>query len=59
MIAWATSLIDTNAPNYAFAKQNDFLLSKGEPVKWWHGEGVRRFEILLICLFVIVFTGFS
>jgi alpha-glucosidase (family GH31 glycosyl hydrolase) len=39
VIVWATSMIDTNSPNFAYAKSKDYLLSKGKTVKWWHGEG--------------------
>ena len=39
VIAWATSMIDTDAPNFAFAKQQGFLVSGGDLVKWWHGRG--------------------
>ena len=38
-ILWATSLIDETASNYEFAKQNNYLLNKGDTVKWWHGRG--------------------
>lgn len=39
VILWATSMIDTDSSNYAYAKQNDYMLSKGKPIKWWHGHG--------------------
>jgi alpha-glucosidase (family GH31 glycosyl hydrolase) len=39
VIAWATSMIDTDSPNFAFAKSNDYLISKGALMHWWHGNG--------------------
>ncbi len=39
VIAWATSMIDTDSPNYAEAKSKGFLVSNGALVKWWHGRG--------------------
>jgi alpha-glucosidase (family GH31 glycosyl hydrolase) len=39
VIAWATSMIDSDAPNFAHAQQNGYLVSRGALVKWWHGRG--------------------
>jgi alpha-D-xyloside xylohydrolase len=39
VIAWATSMIDSDAPNYAYAKEQGYLVSGGALVKWWHGRG--------------------
>ncbi len=39
VIAWATSVIDTDSPNFAFANASGFLVSKGALIKWWHGHG--------------------
>lgn len=36
---WMTSMIDTDSPNFAYAKSKDYLVSKGRTVKWWHGHG--------------------
>ena len=39
MILWATSMIDTDSPNYAEGKAKGYYLNDGKTVKWWHGKG--------------------
>lgn len=39
VVLWATSLIDTDSPNFAVAKAKGYLVSKGRTVPWWHGHG--------------------
>lgn len=39
VIVWATSVINSDASNFAHAEKNDFLISKGHLIKWWHGRG--------------------
>lgn len=39
VIAWVTSVINTDATNYAEAKEKGYLLNQGAPIKWWHGHG--------------------
>lgn len=39
VIFWITSMINKDSPDFQFALQNNFLLSDGAKVKWWHGKG--------------------
>eukprot|EP00762_Andalucia_godoyi_P006785 ANDGO_00952.mRNA.1 Alpha-xylosidase len=39
VIAWLTSFIDTDSPNFAEAKAKGVLIKPDEPLKWWHGTG--------------------
>lgn len=43
VIAWATSMVDTDSPNYQYALNNRFFIENGfgQPglLKWWHGTG--------------------
>ena len=43
VICWATSMIDTDSPNFAEAKANNYLilnaLNETGLMKWWHGIG--------------------
>ncbi len=41
---WATSMVDTDDPDYQEAIDNQYLVRWGKtgevrPLKWWHGEG--------------------
>lgn len=39
VVLWATSMVDTDSPNFAEAKAKGYLVSGGKTVKWWHGHG--------------------
>eukprot|EP01033_Poteriospumella_lacustris_P018319 gene18319-13165_t len=43
VILWATSMVNTENPDYDFAVKNKYLVrdSRGfvRPLKWWHGSG--------------------
>ena len=46
VILWATSMIDTDSPNYAEAAAKGYFVRNGlnestpDPIKWWHGHGI-------------------
>merc|ERR1711871_331665 len=44
VILWATSMVNTDNPDYQMAVDNEYLVRWGRtgevrPLKWWHGEG--------------------
>ena len=36
---WITSMINVETPQYAYARERNYLLNQGRTVEWWHGEG--------------------
>lgn len=39
VVAWVTSVINSESSNYQEAKEKGYLLNEGQPIKWWHGHG--------------------
>jgi alpha-glucosidase (family GH31 glycosyl hydrolase) len=39
VIAWVTSMIDRDSPNWKEAWDNNYMVSRGASVQWWHGDG--------------------
>ena len=39
VIAWVTSVVDTDSSNYDEGKEKGYYLNDGRKLKWWHGEG--------------------
>lgn len=39
VIAWITSFINVDSPNYAAARNAGYLLRPEKPIHWWHGHG--------------------
>ena len=39
VICWATSMVNTDSPNYQEGKDKGYYLNHGATIKWWHGHG--------------------
>lgn len=37
IVAWMTSMVNLDSPNYEYAQSHGFLFNK--TIKWWHGDG--------------------